>query len=136
MPLTTDTEGNLVHDLIRTTNIQDRDGAPLVLREILERFPRLRQVLADGAYAGDKLNDALRQIGKWTAEIIKRSDAFNGFQFLRRRWVVVRTLAWPNRNRRLEKDFKQTIASATACTFIASVQVITSCIARSQYCSE
>ena len=33
------------------------------------------------------------------------------------------TLAWLNRNRRLAKDFEQTIASATAWLFIASIQL-------------
>lgn len=55
------------------------------------------------AYAGDKLRQALRRIGKWTLQIVKRSDTAKGFVVLPRRWVVERTLAWLNRNRRLAK---------------------------------
>src|SRR3546814_3884090 len=106
-------------------DIQDRDGAPLVLAEIVRRFPWLRHVFADGGYAGEKLRDALRRIGKWTLEIVKRSDTAKGFVVLPRRWVVERTLAWLNRNRRLAKDFEHTIASATAWLFIASIQLFT-----------
>ena len=40
-----------------------------------------------------KLRDALRGIGTWTIEIIKRSDKAKGFELLPRRWVVERTLA-------------------------------------------
>src|SRR5690606_5926264 len=40
----TDTEGNLVHAVIHTADIQDRDGASLVLAEIISRFPWLRHV--------------------------------------------------------------------------------------------
>jgi transposase len=126
----TDTEGNLVHAVIHTADIQDRDGAPLVLAHIIHRFPWLRYVFADGGYAGDKLRDALRRIGKWTVEIVKRSDTAKGFVVLPRRWVVERTLAWLSRNHRLAKDFEQTIASATAWLFIASVQLFTRRIAR------
>src|SRR3546814_1584684 len=53
----TDTDGNLVHAVIHTADIQDRDGAPLVLAEIVRRFPWLRHVFADGGYAGEKLRD-------------------------------------------------------------------------------
>ena len=127
----TDTDGNLVHAVIHTADIQDRDGAPLVLAEIIDRFPWLRHVFADGGYAGDKLRQALRRIGKWTVEIVKRSDVAKGFVVLPRRWVVERTLAWLNRNRRLAKDFEQTIASATAWLFIASIQLFARRIARS-----
>ena len=44
----TDTEGNLVHAVIHTADIQDRDGAPLVLAEIIKRFPWLRHVAFEG----------------------------------------------------------------------------------------
>ena len=98
---------------------------------------RLRRACVPScAYAGDKLKDALRRIGKWTIEIVKQSDAAKGFELLPRRWVVERTLAWLNRNRRLAKDFEQTIASATAWLFIASVQLIIRRIARPSNHSE
>jgi transposase len=61
---------------------------------------------------------------------LKRSDSANGFVVLPRRWVVECTLAWLNRNRRLAKDFEQTIASATAWLFIASIQLFACRIAR------
>ena len=127
----TDTAGNLVHAVVHTADIQDRDGALLVLAEIVSRFPWLRHVFADEGYAGDKLKDALRRIGRWTIEIIMRPDTAKGFEVLPRRWVVERTLAWLNRNRRLAKDFEHTIASATAWILIASIQLSTRRIARS-----
>jgi putative transposase len=119
----TDTEGNLVHAVVHPANIQDRDGAPLVLEGIVKRHPWLRHIFADGGYAGDKLKRLLEEIGTWTIEIVKRSDTAQGFELLPRRWVVERTLAWLSRNRRLAKDFEKTIASATAWLFIASVQL-------------
>lgn len=78
-----------------------------------------------------KLKDALRRIGAWTVEIVKRSDAAKGLVVLPRRWVVERTLAWLNRNRRLANDFEQTIASTTTWLFIVLVQLFTRRIARS-----
>ncbi len=71
----------------------------------------------------------LEKIGRWTVEIIKRSDAAQGFEVLTRRWVVERTFAWLGRNRRLAKDFERTIESATAWLFLASVQLMTRRIA-------
>jgi hypothetical protein len=45
-------------------------------------------------------------------EIVKRAADAAGFKLLPRRWVVERTLAWLNRNRRVAKDFETSIASA------------------------
>ena len=61
---------------------------------------------------GPNLRDALAKLGHWTIEIVKRAADAAGFEVLPRRWVVERTLAWLNRNRRLAKDFEASIASA------------------------
>src|SRR4029078_9004771 len=56
-----------------------------------------------------KARRAMLGHGNWTLEIVKRADADKRFVLLPRRWVVERTLAWLNRNRRLAKDFEATI---------------------------
>ena len=110
----TDTGGLLVAAQVHAANIQDRDGAPSLLASIRHAFPWLRHVFADGAYAGPKLEAALKRIGRWTLEIVKRHDVARGFEVLPRRWVVERTLAWLNRNRRLAKVFETLITTAQA----------------------
>lgn len=125
----TDTQGFLVGAVVHAADIQDRDGAPSVLKGIRRSFPWLRHVFADGGYAGQKLKAALARIGRWTIQIVKRTDKAKGFVVIPRRWVVERTFAWLGRNRRLAKDFERTIESATAWLFMASVQMITRRIA-------
>ena len=92
-------------------------------------FPWLRHLFADSVYNGANLRDALVKFGNWTVEIVKRAADAAGFQLLPRRWVVERTLAWLNRNRRLAKDFEASIASAKAWVYIASVQLLISRLA-------
>ena len=55
---------------------------------------------------------------------VKRSHLAKDFVLLPRRWVVERTLAWLNRNRRLAKDFEATTESAVTWLFIASVKLM------------
>jgi transposase len=126
----TDTLGLLLDVVVHTADIQDRDGGPLLLQRIHRRFPWLSHIFADGGYAGPQFSKKVMKTGDWTIEIIKRSDARDGFVVLPRRWVVERTLAWLNRNRRLAKDFERSIESATAWIFLASVQFATRKIAR------
>jgi transposase len=128
--IVTDTEGHLVGLQVQTADIQDRDGAVGVLAAIRTLYPWLRHIFADGGYAGDKLKDALSELGRWTIEIIKRSDAATGFVLLPRRWVVERTFAWLGRCRRLAKDFEATIESAVAWIFIAHIRLLTRRLAR------
>ena len=128
--LLTDTAGILIAGIVHEASIQDRDGAPALLGLIRSAFPWLRHVFADGGYAGNKLRNALGAIGRWTIEIVKRSDATKGFKLLPRRSVVERTIAWLNRNRRLAKDFEATIESAETWLMIASVKLLSRRLAR------
>lgn len=128
--IVTDTLGLMLIAHVHSAAIQDRDGAPLVLGAVRRRFPSLKHVFADGGYAGDKLRQALLPLGKFTLEIIRRSDTARGFLVLPRRWVVERTLAWLGRCRRLAKDWERTIQSATAWTVIASIRMLSRRIAR------
>lgn len=124
------TVGLLIFVMVHGADVQDRDGAPDLLRAIRSRHPWLRQVFADGGYAGDKLKDAMAGHGRWTIEIVNRSDAAKGFVVLPRRWVVERTFAWLGRCRRLAKDWEKSIESATAFAHIASIRMLTRRIVR------
>src|SRR3982751_5332205 len=72
--IVTDTLGLMLFVLVHGADVQDRDGAPALLKAIRHRFPWLRHIFADGGYAGDKLRAALQGQGVWSIEIIKRSD--------------------------------------------------------------
>ena len=126
----TDTLGYMLFVIVHAADIQDRDGAPALLKAVRHRFPWLRHVFADGGHAGAKLRTALRGEGCWTLDIIKRSETAKGFEVLPRRWVVERTFAWLGRCHRLAKDWETTIESATAWACIASIRMITRRIAR------
>ncbi|RVE88333.1 IS5 family transposase [Sinorhizobium meliloti] len=128
-----DTLGLMVGLMVHSADIQDRDGAPDLLKSIKNRWPWLLHVFADGGYAGDKLKKRLQKIGKWTLEIIKRSDKAKGFEILPRRWVVERTFAWLGRCRRLAKDFEKSVASAEAWITIAHIRMLTRRLARYGY---
>jgi len=62
--LLTDTDGLLVAAVVHQADIQDRDGAPLVLATVRYLQPWLRHVFADGAYSGTRLNTTLDKIGQ------------------------------------------------------------------------
>ena len=49
----------------------------------LTAYPDLRHIFADGGYAGPKLRDAIEGVGKWTIQIVKRSDTAEGFEVIR-----------------------------------------------------
>ena len=73
--------------VVHPADIQNRDGARLVLRRLVGKHQRLRVIWADGAYGG-KLVGWARAVGGWSLELVRRPAQQRTFQVLPRRWVV------------------------------------------------
>jgi putative transposase len=121
--LVVDTLGLVLAVVVHAANIQDRDGAKLVLQKLVGRFPRLTLIWADGGYTG-QLIEWTKQLANWTIEIVKRSDDLHTFQVLPKRWIVERTLGWLGRYRRLSKDYEELTASSEAMVHIAMIRLM------------
>jgi transposase len=120
-----DTLGLLLHAIVHPANVQDRDGGIALLTALAERFPLLAKLFADGAYQGPQFREGVAKVRPELAiEIVTRRDQVKGFVALPKRWIVERTLAWLNRNRRLAKDFENRIRSAVAFVQLASIRLM------------
>ena len=118
-----DTLGLILAVVVHAGNIQDRDGARLVLERLGQGFGRLRLIWADGAYAG-QLVEWVKTVFQWTLEIVKRSDDTTGFVVLPKRWIVERTFSWLYRYRRLSKDYEQLPENSEAMILIAMINLM------------
>lgn len=121
-----DTDGRPLELLVHPADVQDRDGAVPLLKQSRRRHPFVKIAFADSAYNSDRVADAT----SITIEIVTKIADQKGFVVLPRRWVVERTFAWLNRNRRLAKDFEDTLRSATAFLYAAAAQFLLRRIAR------
>lgn len=122
--MVTDTQGLLLALFVHAANIQDNHGAVPLLASLRASFPKLRHLFADRVYRGDKLGNAIAAFGRWTIEIVTRTEQVGTFKPEPKRRVIERTFAWLGRNRRLAKDFEATLASAEAWFLIANVKLL------------
>ena len=118
-----DTLGLILNCVVHPADVQDRDGAQLVLEDLAKRFPRLRKIWADGGYTGE-LIEQVKDWGKWVLEIVKKADKTAGFQLLPHRWIVERTFAWLGRYRRLSKDYEVFIETSETMIRLAMIRLM------------
>jgi putative transposase len=113
--------------VVHPADVQDRDGAKLVLEAVRHRFSRLKKIWADGGYAGQLVEwvKGLCPRRRIELEIVKRADGARGFEILPHRWKVERTFGWLGRSRRLSKDYEETIASSEAMVKLAMIHLMT-----------
>jgi putative transposase len=115
----------LLHGLVTSADVQDRDGGILLLSTLFGLFPFLKKLFADAAYEGPLFHTALARILPYLeTEIIKRSDQIKGFVVLPKRWIVERSIAWLNRCRRLAKDWENLNLSALTFLRLASIRLM------------
>ena len=109
--------------VVHPADVQDRDGAFHLLRRARRMFPFIERIFADGGYAGQKMALVVWRTGAWKLQIVKRSDA-PGFVVLPKRWIVERTFAWINCNRRLARDFERYATTVTAFVRVAMIRIM------------
>ena len=114
-----------MHAIVHAADIQDRDGGVLVMATLFGAYPFLLKLYADGGYAGPQFQAELHRVMRQVnVEIVKRSDAAQGFAVLPKRWIVERAIAWLNRCRRLSKDWECLNHNALAFLRWASVRLM------------
>jgi putative transposase len=126
---------------IHSAKVMDYEGIKTLLHRARERFPRLCHLWLDAGYRGEDNGadwvqktlgwsvDLLERARKaapeevlmrWAREWAKESVAVDwqrllppkGFQVLPRRWVVERTIAWIEKNRRMAKDYERFLCAS------------------------
>ena len=111
----------MLHAIVHSAGIQDRDGGILLLATLFGQFPFLETLFADSAYQGPIFANALVKIlPDLETEIVRRSDHVR----LPKRWIVERTIAWLNRCRRLAKDWENLNRNALAFLKLASIRLM------------
>ena len=114
----------MLHAIVHTADIQDRDGGVLLMSTLFGMFPFLLKLYADSGYQGPKFQEGLAAVcGQVNVEIVKRSDA-GRFVVLPKRWIVERTIGWLNRCRRLAKDWECLTRNALAFLRWASIRIM------------
>src|SRR5258708_7938691 len=119
-----DTLGLALNVVVHPASIQDRDGCLLVLKAVPRLFPFIERIFADGGYQGEATAAAVRALGPWQLETVKRSDHAVGFEVLPKRWIVERTFAWLGRCRRLAKDHENRTRFAVAYIQLAMIRLM------------
>ena len=120
--LIVDTLGMIMAVVIQNASVQDRDGAPSVIEKMKERWVSVIKIFADGGYAG-KLINKVRLTFNIELEIIKKTEVHT-FKILPKRWIVERTFAWIDTNRRNSKNYERLNQTSVAMVHLSAIRIM------------
>jgi putative transposase len=118
-----DTLGLMLAVVVTAASVSDPAGARQLLGSLGGFCKNLRKIWADGTYRGELLNWVAARF-RFRIEPVLRPDGQKGFQVLPRRWVVERTFAWLDANRRLSKDYEALTDTSTTMIYIAMTRLL------------
>jgi putative transposase len=118
-----DTNGIIIHTKVHPANIQDRDGAKLLLSGIPNSIMKtVQKIVADGGYAGKLVGCVKRRFGI-TLEIVKRNE-LHKFVVVPKRWIIERTNAWMYGAKRLAKECEQKMLNQESMIYLRMNQIL------------
>jgi transposase len=90
---------------VTTAEVTDRQGALQALGRCKPALHRLQSLLCDSGYMGQPFAQGVKAIvgEHLTVQIAKRSE-LHTFKVMPKRWIVERSFAWLEKNRRLWKN--------------------------------
>ena len=129
--LLVDTMGLVLALLVTGADVQDREGARMLLSRCWFLFGRLQVIWADSGYLGKLVGwvKSLRPFGRLHLEVVARA-AGGGFQLVRKRWIVERTFSWLYKSRRLGKDYERNPQHSEAMIYISMTHLMLRRLAR------
>lgn len=102
-----DTLGLPLGIVVHEANVHDSIGAHRVIDSIKGSFPRLKKILADGGYKGQKLVDTARQkLGAEFSVVLRPDESSKKFSVIPLRWIVERSFSWLENFRRISMDYE------------------------------
>ncbi len=118
--------GLILAVVVHAADIQDRDGAKLVLGPLRRRFTRLRVIVADAIDNGGIAEwvRSLRTRNRLRLEVVSKRAGATTFEVIPFRWRVERTFAWLGRWRRLSKDYEGVTPSSEAFVKLAMIHLM------------
>ena len=120
-----DTQGFPHAVAVTTAEVTDRKGALQALRRCKAHLGKVQSVLADGGYMGQPFTQAVKEtLGEAvTVQIAKRSE-LHKFAVIPKRWVVARSFAWLDKNRRLWKNCERLLNTSLQFVHLAFLALL------------
>jgi putative transposase len=84
-------------------------------------WPTIRTVIADAGHESRRLARQLRRDG-WSLQIVKRKQ--RAFKVAGLTWIVERSFAWLDFNRRLSKDYERCVQTSETLLGIAAIRLM------------
>ena len=119
-----DAAGLLLSVVTHSAQLSDRNGSKQVLNRLSVYWNKIEKLYVDGGYHLPGKNQRRDEpINGYPIEIVKRSDV-KKWEIMPKRWIVERSFAWFETNRRNAKNYERSLKTASAIVELSAIRIM------------
>jgi transposase len=119
-----DKNGFLVAVMVTVAHIHDSKAVTLLMRVLKELLCGIKVIIADGGYRGEIAEQVKKGFGYLIQVVMRSDDKKTGFKPIHKRWVVERTFAWFDNDRRLCRNYELLLESSENMVKLATIKLL------------
>ena len=120
-----DTQGFPHAAAVTTAEVTDRKGALAALKRCKPALSRVQGLLCDSGYVGQPFAQGVQEIlGEHATVTIAKRSQLHTFKVMPKRWIVERSFAWLEKNRRLWKNCERKINTSLQFVHLAFLALL------------
>ena len=119
-----DKNGFLLAVMVTVAHIHDSQCVMMLMRVLRDVFCNIKYIMADGGYRGDIADGVLKKFGYVLKIVLRKNSKKQQFRPISNRWVVERTFAWFDNDRRLCRNYELLMESAEEMTKLSAIKLL------------
>ncbi len=92
--------------MVTVENIHDSKAVGFLMRTLAYFLNPVKIIIADGGYRGEIIKQAKSKFGYLIDVVMRNDEKKTGFKPVSKRWIIERTFAWFDNDRRLCRNYE------------------------------
>lgn len=119
-----DKNGFLVAVMVTVAHIHDSKAVMLLMRVLKEMLSGIKVIIADGGYRGEIAEQVKKSFSYLIQVVMRSDDKKTWFKPVHKRWVVERTFAWFDNDRRLCRNYELLLESSENMAKLSAIKLL------------
>ncbi len=119
-----DKNGFLLAVMVTVAHIHDSKAVLLLMRVLGDCFHSIRTIIADGGYCGSIINEVKEKFGYLLQVVMRKKKNDTAFKSVHKRWIVERTFAWFDNDRRLCRNYELLMESSEEIVKLSAIRLL------------
>jgi transposase len=119
-----DKNGFLLAVMVTVAHVHDSKAVLLLMRVLKELLCSIKVIIADGGYRGEITEQVKKHFGYIIQVVMRADDKKAAFKPTHKRWVIERTFAWFDNDRRLCRNYELLLESSENMVKLSAIKLL------------